>query len=82
LQPALLGVLERRRFRRVGGTEELEVNVRVVSATHRDLEVAVGQRRSSCGFRMAGDEGPRKVEISEQHTGSQPFRWLVDAPAP
>ncbi|MEO1336356.1 MAG: sigma 54-interacting transcriptional regulator, partial [Myxococcota bacterium] len=37
LQAQLLGVLERKSFRRVGGTRSLQVDVRVVSATHRDL---------------------------------------------
>jgi two-component system response regulator AtoC len=37
LQLDLLRVLEERRFQRVGGTETLEVDVRVVAATHRDL---------------------------------------------
>ena len=37
LQPALLGALERRRFRRLGGQQEIEVDVRIVAATHRDL---------------------------------------------
>jgi DNA-binding NtrC family response regulator len=41
LQPALLGVLERRRLRRVGGTHEIDVDVRIVSATNRDLRAAV-----------------------------------------
>jgi DNA-binding NtrC family response regulator len=36
-QVKLLRVLETHRFRRVGGTAEIEADVRVVSATHRDL---------------------------------------------
>jgi len=44
-QVALLGALERGRLRRVGGTEEIEVDVRVISATHRDLRAAVNQER-------------------------------------
>lgn len=36
-QVKLLRVLETRKFRRVGGTEELTADVRIVSATHRDL---------------------------------------------
>jgi len=36
-QVKLLRVLETHRFRRVGGTEELTADVRIVSATHRDL---------------------------------------------
>ncbi len=48
LQAALLGVLERRRFRRVGGKQEIGVDVRVISATHRDLFAAV----NAGGFRL------------------------------
>ena len=43
LQPALLGVLERRRFRRVGGDVDLTFDARVLSATHRDLRADVNQ---------------------------------------
>ena len=41
LQSALLGALERRRFRRVGGSREISVDVRVLAATHRDLPATV-----------------------------------------
>ncbi len=41
VQGKLLRVLETMRFRRVGGTKDREVNVRVISATHRDLAAAV-----------------------------------------
>jgi len=37
IQPALLGVLERKTFRRLGGRENLHADVRVISATHREL---------------------------------------------
>jgi DNA-binding NtrC family response regulator len=55
LQPMLLGVLERRRFKRVGGVRERSVNVRVVAATHRDLRNAtnVGTFRADLYFRLA-----------------------------
>ncbi len=55
LQASLLGVLERQRFRRVGGSEEISVDVRVVSATHRDLRAAVnaGSFRLDLFFRLA-----------------------------
>jgi DNA-binding NtrC family response regulator len=47
-QASLLGVLERRRFRRVGGSDEVAVDVRVVSATNRDLRAQV----NGGGFRL------------------------------
>ena len=42
-QVALLGVLERKRFVRVGGTQEVPFRGRVVAATHRDLRAGVNQ---------------------------------------
>ncbi len=55
LQPALLGALERGRIRRVGGTEEVAVDARVLSATHRDLrgEVNQGTFRLDLYYRLA-----------------------------
>jgi DNA-binding NtrC family response regulator len=55
LQATLLGVLERRRFRRLGGTKDISVDVRVVSATHRDLraEVNAGTFRLDLYYRLA-----------------------------
>jgi len=54
LQAKLLGVLEERKFRRVGGLKEIEVDVRVVSATHRHLETMVkeGQFRADLLYRL------------------------------
>jgi DNA-binding NtrC family response regulator len=44
-QAKLLRVLEERSFERVGGTRRIDVDVRVIAATHRDLESAVGEGR-------------------------------------
>ena len=43
VQPKLLRVLETGRFRRLGGEKELNVDMRLISATNRDLEEAVGR---------------------------------------
>jgi DNA-binding NtrC family response regulator len=41
LQAKILRLLEDKRFKRVGGVEDLTVDVRIVAATNRDLERAV-----------------------------------------
>lgn len=55
LQPQLLGVLERKRFLRLGGSSDTEVDVRVVSATNRELrtEVNTGTFREDLYYRLA-----------------------------
>jgi len=45
LQAKLLRTLQERRLRRVGGTDEIDVDVRIVSATSQDLDEAVRQGR-------------------------------------
>jgi two-component system response regulator PilR (NtrC family) len=45
MQVKLLRALQERRIRRVGGTDELEVDVRVISATNVPLETLVRERR-------------------------------------
>ncbi|HET9485353.1 MAG TPA: sigma 54-interacting transcriptional regulator, partial [Xanthomonadales bacterium] len=55
VQPALLGVLERRAFTRVGGSTQVSVDVRILAATHRDLraEVNAGKFRADLYYRLA-----------------------------
>ena len=47
MQVKLLRVLQDREFKRVGGTEDIRVDVRIISATNKDLEEAVKEK----GFR-------------------------------
>src|SRR3989441_6292405 len=55
LQPKLLKVLETKTFRRLGGTRELTVDVRLVAATNRELasEVQAGRFRQDLFYRLS-----------------------------
>jgi DNA-binding NtrC family response regulator len=54
LQPKLLRVLQDKSFLRVGGTQPVSVDVRVIAATHRNLDdmVAKGELREDLYFRL------------------------------
>ena len=53
-QVRLLRVLQEKEIERVGGTEPIKVDIRVIAATHRDLEamIAEGKFRDDLFFRL------------------------------
>jgi len=55
IQSKLLRVLEERKITRLGGSTDIEVDVRVIAATNRDLKAAVASRqfREDLYFRLA-----------------------------
>jgi len=54
LQPKLLRVIEQRRTRRLGGSREIQFDVRVLAATNREPEVAIreGRLREDLYYRL------------------------------
>jgi DNA-binding NtrC family response regulator len=55
IQARLLTVMEQKRFRRVGGVQEKEVNVRIIAATNRHLqsEIKRGRFREDLFYRLS-----------------------------
>ncbi|MCB9250463.1 MAG: sigma 54-interacting transcriptional regulator [Ignavibacteriales bacterium] len=41
MQPKFLTFLETKRFRQIGSTKEINVNVRIISATNKDLKKSI-----------------------------------------
>ena len=76
LQSRLLRVLESRRFRRVGGKDDLEVGARVVAATNRDLDKAIdeGAFRNDLYYRLQVVE----LEVPPLRERPKDLRVLID----
>jgi DNA-binding NtrC family response regulator len=77
LQAKILRALEEKKFDRVGGTQPLQVDVRVVAATNRNLKAAVAARqfREDLYFRLSVfpidipplRERPNDIELLARH---------------
>lgn len=54
MQVKLLRVLQDRKFRRVGGNDDIKVDIRVIAATNRDLEIGIknGSFRDDLYYRL------------------------------
>ncbi|SHF13538.1 two component, sigma54 specific, transcriptional regulator, Fis family [Modicisalibacter ilicicola DSM 19980] len=92
MQAKLLRVIETKRIRPVGGEQEQPVDVRIVTATHRDLEreVAAGRFREDLLYRLnvltirlpALRERPEDIPLLVHHFSRQLSRELGLPPLP
>jgi two-component system response regulator PilR (NtrC family) len=73
MQVKFLRVLQERRFRRVGGTEEIAASIRVIAATNRDLPRAVadGKFREDLFYRL--NVIPIKLPALRDRAGDVPL---------
>jgi two-component system response regulator AtoC len=80
LQSKLLGVLEDRTFKRVGGVTDHQVDIRVVAATNADLESAVreGRFRTDLFYRL--NTFPIRIPPLRERREDIPLllEWFVD----
>lgn len=81
LQAKLLRVLEEKSFRRVGGVQDIKVNVRVIAATNRNLEeeVRAGRFRQDLFYRL--NVLPITLPTLRQHSEDVPalVSFYIDA---
>ncbi|MYB71702.1 MAG: AAA domain-containing protein [Gemmatimonadetes bacterium] len=92
VQANLLEVLQERQINRLGGNQALPVDVRVIAATHDDLEQAVakGTFRTDLFYRIAGlpiripslQERPEDIPLLAEHFASQFASQLKQPLAP
>ncbi|MFC1556472.1 sigma-54 interaction domain-containing protein [candidate division KSB1 bacterium] len=76
VQVKLLRVLEERKFERVGGTKTIEIDIRVIAATNKELkkEIEKGNFREDLYYRL----NTIPIKLPALRKGKEDIRLLVD----
>ena len=84
VQIKLLRVLEDKKFERVGGEETIEVDVRVIAATNRDLKAAIAERLLPGGPLLQAQRGqhPHPAAAGAQRGYPSPGRIVSQGVQP
>lgn len=74
MQAKLLRTLQEKKIRRLGGTQEISVAVRIIAATNRDLKKSIGEKtfREDLYFRLNNYHIPLPT-LKERHEDIMPF---------
>ena len=85
LQAKLLRVLQEREFERVGGTRTIKLDVRLITATNRDLEEEVkkGRFREDLYYRLCADVitmPPLREQLADAPEDLRNLLHIVAAP--
>ena len=81
-QAKVLRILQEQRFSRVGGTEMLDVDVRVIAATNKDLELEIAQGRFREDLYYRLNVIPFRVPALRERPGDVPMLAREFMPRP
>ena len=80
IQPKLLKVLDEKRFRRVGGVRDLNVDVHLIAATHQDMSTLVAEKKFRTDLFFRVSTIPLVIPALRDRAGDIPLiaEWFLE----
>jgi DNA-binding NtrC family response regulator len=80
IQPKLLKVLDEKRFRRVGGVRDLNVDVHLIAATHQDMSTLVAEKKFRADLFFRISTIPLAIPALRDRAGDIPViaEWFLE----